>query len=372
MEPALPSPRPPGLSFATLPGNLSLTIWQLGASEVLITGSGSSEVAGGNGTETIIGGSVLRTGSDTNPGGPTTNAQSHLEAGLAALDANGNYQLAPWAAGQDVLSAGSGSDLVVASPTGSGAILYGGSGTDILVGGGGQNIIDGGSGQDTILGGNLFNIINSGSVAGSSSTIAGGNGLNFETAGSGNNTLFDYADAATWNAASTDGVAAFHVTLVPPAPIAQLSKIQLDDEKLIPAILQSNQLSSISNGATLTGGVALDGKTITYSNQSNENTLFFQAAPATSPRTPDVLDQSNGGNVFVGEMVGGTGIPNGTTITGVVYTLSVSGKTVRSNGQTLVVTGASIFRIGDRRLRERTGNSHRRDRHPASLPAASP
>ena len=64
---------PSGMSFATLAGNLSLTIWQPSESEVLITGSGSSEVAGGNGTETIIGGSVLRTGSDTNPGGSTTN-----------------------------------------------------------------------------------------------------------------------------------------------------------------------------------------------------------------------------------------------------------------------------------------------------------
>jgi Ca2+-binding RTX toxin-like protein len=321
--------------FNTPAGIINLTVTQSGAQEVLIAGSGSSELAGGNGTEVLIGGSVLRTGSDTNTSGSTTNATTHTEAGPAVLDAHGNYQIASTPAGKDILAAGSGNDLVVAVPNSAGAIIYGGGGSDILVGGGGQDIINGGSGSNTILGGNLFNIINSNSAEGSSTTITGGGGLNFETAGNGNDTLYDYADAATWSGASATASQVYHVNLVPPTPVAQQTQSQLDYVDLIPTINQRNQLEQIA-GSPLTGSVAPDDRTVALTNLTNQTILFYQVVPATIAGNQMTLDESNGGNVFVGEMTAGPGIPDGTVITNVdstlrIFTLSNTCQT--SNGQ---------------------------------------
>jgi Ca2+-binding RTX toxin-like protein len=277
---------------------------------VLIAGSGNSVVYAGDGGDLLIGGS-------------------------AHFDAQKGRFVVDQGAGRDVLVGGKGQDLMIGGlpPAdenqfggvgGASDVMIAGSGNSILIGGGGEDILEGGSGSDVLIGGGLLNVMTSNSAAGSTSYLLDGTGINFEFAGAGNDKLFDYSNssdplqAAAWSQANS--LAAHYDVALPqtstnekPNP-TQVYQALLDAENTLSAdFLSLNILSPVPDG---TSSHATQYGTLT-SGSSVVTNLYFLKETATTTATTNIVTGLATTELVEGELVTGTGITAGTTITAV-------------------------------------------------------
>jgi Ca2+-binding RTX toxin-like protein len=166
---------------------------------VLIAGSGNSQLYAGNDGDLLIGG----------------NAQWNAQTG--------QFVLVDTPSGSDVLVGGSGNDLLLAAPGSLGSKLIAGTGNDVLVGDNtGFNYMVGGPGNDLLLGGNMGNDMISGSVAATktapatSNILVGGAGIDFLLGAGGDDQLYASSNPAIWTEAEKTA-AAYHVQISPPS-----------------------------------------------------------------------------------------------------------------------------------------------------------
>ena len=239
------------------------------------------------------------------------------------MDANGNYQLdGATPAGHDALYGGSGTDLLIATGGNLGAVLQAGIGNNVLVGGGGENVINGGPGTQYIVGGGLLTCSAASSTANTGTTIIGGAGVNLEFAGAGTDTLYDYFDAPSFGLAqqwvNTNN---FHLALQEPANqtitegnstlIFQWIVAQLNADKD-----EWSVLNQVDSHPVQTGTVGSDGYTVTGLAAYSDNATIGTATVNGTTLSTLTLQDTNNGDVVLGQTVTGKDIPDGTYISG--------------------------------------------------------
>ncbi len=259
----------------------------------LIGGAGSSELYAGNGGDLLIGGNA------------TFNSQTDqftLQVG----------------AGRDVLEGGAGNDLMIGGLGAAGDVMFAGTGNDVLLGGAGENVLEGpeggGGGSDVLIGGSLINVMLSNDASNATTYLLGGSGLNFELAGAGNDSLFDYSNAndplqaPAWS--QVNALATLYHVVLPQAAPAQVTNPEQEYQTLeyAQSVLSAQValLNTLDEYPTYTGVITGDSTTISnvYSTQLMATTTVGQY----------YISGVNTTNLVQGEMVTGTGIPAGATV----------------------------------------------------------
>jgi Ca2+-binding RTX toxin-like protein len=256
----------------------------------LIAGSGNSQLYAGDGGDLLIGG----------------NAHFNPQTGQFVLDPG---------ASRDVFGGGKGNDLMIGGLGGAGDAMLAGSGNDVLIGGNGENVLEGGSGSDVLIGGSLINILMSDSAASATSCLLGGTGLNFEFAGAGNDQLFDYsnpsdpAQASAWSQAQALANQ-YHVVLPQPATTTSVNPGQAYQDLL-------NAQNRLSAEFALLNTIYLHPTQIgTLTSGSNTiSNLYYTQQTGTTTGGSNVVTGLTTNQLINGEIVTGTGIPAGTTLT---------------------------------------------------------
>ncbi len=201
-------------------------------------------------------------------------------------------------------------------------MLQAGIGNNVLVGGGGENVINGGPGTQYIVGGGLFDVLRIASTANTGTTIIGGAGVNLEFAGAGTDTLYDYFDAPSFGLAqqwvNTNN---FHLALQEPANqtitegnstlIFQWIVAQLNADKD-----EWSVLNQVDSHPVQTGTVAADGYTVTGLAAYSDNATIGTATVNGTTLSTLTLQDTNNGDVVLGQTVTGKDIPDGTYISG--------------------------------------------------------
>jgi Ca2+-binding RTX toxin-like protein len=258
---------------------------------ILIAGSGNSELFAGDHGDLLIGGNAV------------FNSQS------------GQFVLQP-GAGRDVLEGGQGSDLMIGGLGAAGDAMIAGAGNSVLIGSQGQDILEGGGGSDVLVGGSLINMMMSNSTGSSSSALLGGNGLNYEFAGSGNDRLFDYSNpndplqAGAW--ATVDALAAQYHLALPQASSAAAANLQQEIQNSLDTLNVLN--AEVADLNTLALHPQQFG-TLTQGSNTISNLYYESASGTTTSGSPIVtVSAQDAANLVKGEIVTGTGIPAGVTI----------------------------------------------------------
>ncbi len=284
---------------------------------VLIAGSGNSQLYAGNQGDLLIGGNA------------TFNFQT------------GPFVLLP-GAGRDVFAGGQGNDLMIGGLGSTGDAMTAGSGNSVLIGGQGQDILEGGSGSDVLVGGSLLNIMTSNSSSTARSVLLGGSGMNFEFAGAGADQLFDYSnpsDPAQWAAWARVQALAASYDLTLPSQTASAATLQ-DYQNLVYAqsVLDAQfpLLNAVYEHPTQYGTLASGSNTIS-------SLYFLQATGTTTANSAYVtgLAAAQLRELIAGDQVTGTGIPAGTTVTQVDPNATPAGfvmSNVVSTGTSQVLT----------------------------------
>ena len=269
---------------------------------VLIGGSGNSQLYAGDGGDLLIGSSA------------------QFENGQFVLgEANGTKD-----GGRDVMEGGNGTgqDLMIGGVGGD--AMLAGTGNSVLIGGTGEDILEGGAGNDVLVGGSLINVLMSNDAAGGKSYLLGGTGLNFEFAGAGNDQLFDYSNpsdplqANAWNVAQ--GLAAeYHVALPTSSAGPNTEQTLQDLQDAANAI--SSQVELLNDFTPTPGNLPqlTEYGTITAGSSAVTNLYFLSQQSGTiSGTTLNVvtgLSTATLQKLADGVIVTGSGIPTGTTIT---------------------------------------------------------